>query len=190
MLSKWCNLNSALGCHANPPSPSFCCFTPDSTCSHSALPWYCLRFLSLDSPQTRASPVMTCSDPAPPLDWPWALGCSVWLISCLGSHLSPHSGPMYFCSRFSPLGLLALALRPSPAWTALHPAADPDVPLVPSFPCQPLFCSRLQLIQLPSVWVGKDRLKALALSLKEEGKFASSVWFPRVGMSSLENGQL
>lgn len=78
----------------------------------------------------------SCHDlfwPGSSLDWPWASGCSVWLIPSLGSHLSPHSRPMYFCSLFNPVGLLALALRPSPAWTAIRPGADSNVPFFPVF---------------------------------------------------------
>lgn len=66
-------------------------------------------FLSLDSPQTPACTIMTCFDLAS-LDWPWALGCSMRLIPSLGSHLLSHSKPMYFCSWFNPLWLLAATL--------------------------------------------------------------------------------
>lgn len=149
-------------------------------------------FLPLDSPQTHTCPGMTCFDLAPLLDWTWALGCSLWLIPSLGSHLLLHSKPMYCCSQFNLLWLLALAL-PSPSWVALHPGTDLDSPLVPCFLHQPLFTptepTSLLFLQ-PSVWAWSGQiLEVLVVNLGVVGKWASSVWFSWVE-SSPEIGQL
>lgn len=64
------------------------------------------------------------------LDWTWAR-----VVLCDSSPLwvptSTHSRPLY-SSRFNLPGLLALAFSPSPAWAALRPGADLEVPFVPS----------------------------------------------------------
>lgn len=69
-----------------------------------------------------------------------------------GTMLLPvtHSPLLVPTFALNPLGPLAPAVRLSPAWAAIYPGADLDVSLVPSFPPQTFFCSRLQMIQLPS----------------------------------------
>lgn len=115
------------------PLLSSCCFAHDPCFPLAPVPFRTPWFLPLDSPHTRVSPVLTCLDGALPLDRPPVFCCSVWLISSSGSHLSPHSGSMYFCSQFNPPGLLAPAPRLSPAW------AQACLELTLMFPQFPVF---------------------------------------------------
>ena len=122
------------------PCPRSSCLTLDFFCLPSTLLCFCL-----------SSPVLgftsiCCSSLRLALSWPrfW-IGPGRWAALCDSSPgLAPTPHSLRGCVlQFSaePRGLLALALRPSVARAALHPGADLDVPLIPSFPYQPLFSS-------------------------------------------------
>lgn len=121
------------------------------------------RFLSLESPQSCASPVVICFGLAP-LDWPCALGCSVQLIPSLGCRLSLTLGlcaPPLNLTLWGFCLLLSGPALPGQLFTLRLPLT---FPLVPSFPYRPVFSSRFQVIQLfplcpqPSMGLGQDRL--------------------------------
>ena len=140
MFSKWWNLNSALGYHATPPPPIFLLFST----WFLPLPFNFALFLPPDSVLGVPSILcFSCRD----LFWPGSSGLALHVGLFRVTHplawFPPltHSGPMC-SSQFNPLGLLSLALRPSPTWAALHPAAALDVPFSSQFSIPATFLFR------------------------------------------------
>lgn len=170
MLSKWCNLNSGLGYHTTPPSPIFwlpCTWfllLPFSCCPVSAS-W----LLSWDSPHTCASPVITCFDLAPPLDWPWALGCSTWPMPFLGSYFLLTLGLWPFALHLAPWGSW-LFLSAQPSLGSCSSWGWPWCSFSSSFSHQPLFIPAhltSPCFSQPSVWAGiRWTLKILVINLE------------------------
>lgn len=146
-MSKWWSLNSALGYDITP--------LPYLVLLHlilSASLQLCLvpasSFLSLDSPQLVLTWLLLWIRPGHQIA---PCGSSPLLVptSCLTLGLPT------FALDFTLWGFWLLLSGPAlPEQLVIHlvyPGIDLDVPLVPSPPQQPLFRSRLQSIQLPSL---------------------------------------
>lgn len=118
---------------------SSCCLTLDFFCLPSTLLCFCLSIPALGFTSILCFSCHDLLSPGPSSGL--ALGVGLLCVTHPLAWFPPltHSGSVCCRSRLSPLGLLALAPGPSPAWAALHPGADLNVPLIPSFPYQPLF---------------------------------------------------
>lgn len=180
----------------HPLPPSSYCFPLDSFRFPSTLLCFCLPIPVLGVPSILG---FSCRD----LFWPGSSGLALRVGLFRATHplawLPPltHSGPMCSPSQFNPLGLLSLALRPSPTWAALHPAAALDVPFSSQFSIPASFLFQIPgdptFPPVPPTQHGAgagQTLKVLGISSEEVGKLAGSVWFPWVGGGSSESRQL